>query len=70
MSGFTSIFGSSGAAKDSAPGALSTSTSSAGNAEIKKKLQQQISQELAVANATELVNVSRVVRGEQAQEKN
>jgi hypothetical protein len=57
MSGFTSIFGSSGVPKD-AP--LSTSTSSTSNAEIKRQLQQQISQELAIANATELVNVRRI----------
>lgn len=60
MSGFTSIFGSSGSSKsDSAAGGLSTSTlGSSSSTEIKQQIQQQIAQELAIANATELVNVS------------
>uniref|UniRef100_A0A060TDZ5 Mitochondrial import inner membrane translocase subunit n=1 Tax=Blastobotrys adeninivorans TaxID=409370 RepID=A0A060TDZ5_BLAAD len=53
MSGFTSIFGSSGSKPEAA---MSTSSSSASNTELKKQIQEQISQELAVANATELVN--------------
>jgi import inner membrane translocase subunit TIM13 len=52
----TSIFGSSGSS-DKAAAPLSTSTSSAQSVQIKQQLQQQISQELAIANATELVNV-------------
>lgn len=51
----TSIFGSSGSDKQAAP--LSTSTSSAQALQIKQQLQQQIAQELAIANATEIVNV-------------
>lgn len=51
---FGNIFGSSSASKEAAP--LSTSTVSNKNAEIKKQLESQIAQELAIANATELVN--------------
>lgn len=59
MSGFTSIFGSSGSAKSdpAATSGLSTSTLGSNSNEVKKQIQQQIAQELAVANATELVNV-------------
>lgn len=61
MSGFTSIFGSSGSAKSetTASSGLSTSTLGSSNNEIKQQIQQQIAQELAIANATELVNVSK-----------
>ncbi|ODV93034.1 hypothetical protein PACTADRAFT_46384 [Pachysolen tannophilus NRRL Y-2460] len=49
-----SLFGGSSASAPSAP--LSTSTSSASSQQLKEKLQNQITQELAVVNATELVN--------------
>lgn len=58
MSGFTSIFGSSGSSKADSSSGLSTSTLGHSSNEIKQQIQQQIAQELAVANATELVNVS------------
>jgi hypothetical protein len=58
MSGFTSIFGSSGADKSGSSG-LTTSTSAATNAQVKRQIQEQLAQELAIANATELVNVCR-----------
>lgn len=48
MAGFTSVFGSSAEPKKLDPAAE----------QVKKQLQEQISQELAIANATELVNVS------------
>ncbi|VVT57259.1 uncharacterized protein SAPINGB_P005615 [Magnusiomyces paraingens] len=54
MSGITSIFGSSGSNKTESP--LSTSTSSQSSTEIKRQIQEKIQQELAIANATELVN--------------
>lgn len=52
MSGLTSIFGSSGSSKTE-PQSTPISQSSA---DIKKQIQTNISQELAIANATELVN--------------
>lgn len=55
MSGFTSIFGSSGEPKDASAAVTPVSASPS---QIKTQIQQQISQELAIANATELVNVS------------
>jgi import inner membrane translocase subunit TIM13 len=61
MSGFSSIFGSGGSSKSDGSiqsSHLSTSTSSANTAELKRQVQEQIGQELAIANATELVNVS------------
>lgn len=54
MSGFTSIFGSSGASKTDSAAALPAP--SASSSEIKKQIQEKVSQELAIANATELVN--------------
>lgn len=62
MSGFTNIFGSSGADK-SGSGGLSTSTSTVNNVQLKRQIQEQLSQELAIANATELVNVCRERNG-------
>lgn len=54
MSSLTSIFGSSGSSKTDAAAPLSTSTVT--SSEVKKQIQEKISQELAIANATELVN--------------
>lgn len=51
MSGITSIFGSSASSKESP---LSTSTIN--GSEVKRQIQEKITQELAIANATELVN--------------
>ncbi|CAN6672379.1 mitochondrial import inner membrane translocase subunit Tim13p [Trichomonascus vanleenenianus] len=56
MTGFTSIFGSSGSSKDASAPALSTSTTHASAGDVKKQIQDQIAQELAITNATELVN--------------
>jgi hypothetical protein len=59
MSGFTSIFGSSSSANAGASAAATPAPAvNLNSAQIKKQIQDQIAQELAVANATELVNVS------------
>lgn len=58
MSGFTSIFGFSSSANADASAAAPAPAVNLNSAQIKKQIQDQIAQELAVANATELVNVS------------
>ncbi|KAA8916923.1 hypothetical protein TRICI_000890 [Trichomonascus ciferrii] len=57
---FNSIFGSGGGSKPetSASTALNTATPSTSSADLKRQVQEQVGQELAIANATELVNVS------------
>ncbi|KAF5092254.1 hypothetical protein D0Z00_004672 [Geotrichum galactomycetum] len=60
MSGFTSIFGSSSSANAGASAAATPAPAvNLNSAQIKKQIQDQISQELAVANATELVNCTK-----------
>lgn len=60
---FNSIFGSGGGGKPetSASTALNTATPSTSSADLKRQVQEQVGQELAIANATELVNVSTLV---------
>ncbi|KAF5101886.1 hypothetical protein DV451_002071 [Geotrichum candidum] len=59
MSGFTSIFGSSSSANADASAAAPAPAVNLNSAQIKKQIQDQIAQELAVANATELVNCTK-----------
>lgn len=60
MSTFGSFFGGSGAAKTSetaASNAINTAAPNTSSADLKRQIQEQVGQELAIANATELVNV-------------
>lgn len=56
MSGITNIFGSSGSSKAADQITTNANTAQLSPQEVKKQLQDQVAQELAIANATELVN--------------